>query len=211
MPTLQEAVQGHVNGHQKGRDVPPEKLYDFTFEGTGRAVQVRKLSTLIRDEVRRAVRRDPQFPKEPEPPLVEVDYGAGKIIQPHRGHPVYQELLKEWQAKFSDEVSERLITLVIHRGVVCEVDEQAVAQVRSDMAAAKSPLDDYCDHYVYVAFVCVGPYNDYQALLKAIFERTMPSDEAVQAHKDSFRGDVRGQVDLASESGPDRDGEAGPV
>jgi len=199
MPTLTEAVNGHV---QKGREVPPEKLYDFTFEGTGRTVQVRKLSALLRDEVRRAVRRDPDFPKEPEPPMEEIDYGDRKMRHPNRGHPVYQQLLAEWNADLSRESGERLVALVIRRGVVCAVDAEAVKRLRADMAAIGVDLSAYDDHYVYVAFVCVGPSADYQELLKAVFERSMPSEEAVQAHIDSFRSPVSEKEPLAPEPGP---------
>lgn len=186
MPTLTEAT----GGRQPGRAAPPERLYDHVFEGTGRAVQVRKLSALIRDEVRRQVKRLPDF-AEPQPPIVTVDYGEGKIKQPHRAHPLYQELLADWNARVTQAASDRLVELVIRRAVVCDIDPAAVAQVRADMAAVATPLDEYDDHYVYVAFVCIGPYADYQELLKAVFERSMPSPEAVQAHKDSFRGDLR--------------------
>ena len=197
MPTRAEAV----NGRQKGRDAPPEKLYDFTFDGTGRVVQIRKLSALVRDEVRRQIKKAPDY-AEPQPPLVEVDYGNGKITQPHRGHPIYQELLADWNARVTQASSDRLVDLVIRRAVVCEVDLAAVAQMRADMAAVSTPLDDYDDHYVYVAFVCIGPYADYQELLKAVFERSMPSVEAVQAHKDSFPSDLRdtGSVELEPRS-----------
>ena len=191
----------HTNGHHQGRDVPPEKLYPFTFEGTGRTVQIRKLSALIRDEVRRAIRRDPTFPKEPEPPLQEVDYGEGKVKRPNRQHAVYLAMQKEWQARLSEELSERLVTLVINRAVVCEVDEAAVTQARADMGAVGVSLDEYDDHYVYVAFVCIGPMHDYNELLRAVFERSMPSEEAVQAHIDSFRGAVSGQEPVASGAG----------
>lgn len=209
MPTLSEAVQQHTNGHQKGRDVPPEKLYPFVFESTGRTVYIRKVSALLRDEIHRAVRRDPAFPKEPEPPIQEVDYGDdNKVKRPNRQHSVYLELQKEWQAKYLEEVNERLAVVAIHRGVVCDIDDTAVKQMREEMAASGVPLDDYCDHYVYVAFVCVGPTADYRELLKAVFDRSTPPAEAVQAHKDSFRSDVRDEEPVASEPGPDRDGAA---
>lgn len=207
MPTLQEAVEHHANGRQKGRDVPPEKLYPFTFEGTGRTVQIRKISSLIRDEVNRAIRRDPSFPKEPEPPTEEIDYGDRKIAHANRSHPIYLGLMREWRVQFQTEVGERLFNLVVRRAVVCEIDAAAVAQARADMAAVGVALDEYDDQYVYVAFVCVGPQADYQELLDAVFNRAMPSQEAVQAHKDSFRGDDRAgrerEEHLASEPGPD--------
>lgn len=190
-----------VNGRVKGREAPPELLYPFTFEGTGRTVQIRKLSALIRDEVRRQVKRSPGF-EEPQPPMVEVDYGDGKVRQPHRAHPVYQELLSDWNARITQEAADRLERLVIQRAVVCEVDEQAVKAMRADMAAVQTPLDDYDDHHVYVAFVCVGPQQDYNELLAAVFNRSLPSREAVQAHIDSFRGPVRGEEPVAPEPGP---------
>lgn len=191
-----------INGHQKGRAVPPEKLYDFTFEGTGRTVQIRKLSALVRDEVRRQVKKSPGY-AEPEPPMVEVDYGDDKKIrQPNRAHPVYQELLREWNARVAQEAGDRIVDLIIRRAVVCDVDTAAVAALRADMAAIGTPIDEYDDHYVYVAFVCVGPYADYTDLLKAVFERSTPTQEAVQAHLDSFRSAVRDEEHLAPEPRP---------
>lgn len=181
-----------LNGaeHPKGRAAPPEKLEEFTFQGTGRTVQVRKLSTLIRDEVRRQVIRDPAF-AEPQPPRQEVDYGDGKVKIAHRGHPVYQQLMAEWRERLNQEVGDRLVNLVIRRGVVCEVDTEAVATIRAALAEESIDTSAMSDHYVYVAFVCVGPYEDYTDLLKAVFERSTPAEAAVQAHIDSFRGDVR--------------------
>lgn len=191
-------VLEHTNGVVKGRAVPPEHLEDFTFQGTGRTVQVRKISTLIRDEVRRQVRRDPRF-AEPEPPQQEVDYGDGKIKIAHRGHPVYVQLLKEYNERVAQEVGDRLVGLVIQRGVVCEVDQAAVDHVRANLAEQQIDTAALDNHYVYVAFVCIGPYEDYTDLLKAVFERSQPMEAAVKAHLDSFRGDVRGPGHLESE------------
>lgn len=136
--------------------------------------------------------------------MEEIDYGDQKMRHPNRGHPVYQQLLAEWHADLSRESGERLVALVIRRGVVCEVDAAAVKRLRADMAAIGVDLSEYDDHYVYVAFVCVGPSADYQELLKAVFERSIPSEEAVQAHLDSFRSDDREEGEreehLASES-----------
>lgn len=198
MPTLTKEA---TNGHQKGRAVPPETLYDHIFQDTGRAIQIRKLSALARDEVRRQVKRSSGF-EEPQPPIVEVDYGEGKIKQPHRAHPVYQELLKEWNARVTQEAGERIAAFAIRRATVCEVDEAAVAAMRAFMASIDTPLDAYDDLYVYIAFVCVGSQQDYNEFLAAVFNRSIPSQEAIQAHLDSFRGAVRGEKPVASEPGP---------
>lgn len=204
-----ETLNG-VESRTKGRATPPEKLEDFTFQGTGRTVQVRKLSTLIRDEVRRQVRRDPAF-AEPEPPQQEVDYGDGKVRVANRAHPVYQQLLAEWRERLNSEVGDRLVNLVIRRGVVCEVDQEAVATIRAVLDEEAIDTSAMTDHYVYVAFVCVGPYEDYTDLLRAVFERSTPSEAAVQAHLDSFRGDVRRGGSMESEPDPAARSEGDPV
>lgn len=182
-----------------GRAVPAELLYSYTFAGTGRTVNVRKLSALIRDEVRRVVQRDVAFTK-PEPPLVSVDYGTGTIEQPHTGHPVYIERLADWQRRVNSEVGDRLTRLVVRRAVVCDVDTVAVATARADMLDIGVDLDSYTDHEVFVRFVCVGPNDDWVDLLRVVFERSAPSAEAVQAHVDSFRADVRGEAALPPKS-----------
>lgn len=184
-----------------GRAVPPEKLEPFTFRDTGRTVAIRKVSTLLRAEVRRQVLRDPEF-AEPQPPQSTVDYGDGNIQIPHTGHPVYVQLRAAWSARVAAAVGERLKPIAIRRGVVAEIDADAVARIRADMAALGVPLDDYDDAYVYVAFVCIGSEDDWTELLKAIFERSAPSEEAVQAHMATFPGDVRGPGPVGGVAGP---------
>lgn len=176
-----------------GRTAPPEKLEDFTFQDTGRTVQIRKVSTLMRNEIYRQVCNAPGF-EEPEPPQTEVDYGDGKISIPNPAHPVYQQLRREWQAKVNREVGERLKRIVIRRGVVVEdIDQAAVDQARADLASEQIDTSAYDDRYVYLAFVCIGSESDWVDLLKAVYERSAPQEAAIAAHIASFPGDVRGQ------------------
>jgi hypothetical protein len=180
---------------KNGRTPPPEKLYDFTFEDTGRSVQIRKVSTLLRAEIRRQVVALPAF-AEPQPPQAEVDYGEGKVKIPNPAHPIYQQLKSEWNRRVLDEVAARLKRRAIQHGVVVEVDLDAVAQARAHAAEDGIDLSAYDDHYVYVAFVCVGSESDWTDLLKAVFERAAPQEAAVQAHIASFPADVPGQAAL---------------
>lgn len=176
--------------YPRGRAVPPEKLEPFTFEGTGRTVLVRKLPTFWRDTLRKQVRTLPGF-EEPQPPLVEVDYGEGKIKREHRGHPIYQELLKEWHDRVEREVGERITPFVIRRGVVCEVDEDAVKERRAWAAEDGLDLSGMDDYYIYVAFCCIGPFSDWMDLLKAVFERSSPQEAAIAEYKAAFQGNLR--------------------
>lgn len=177
---------------KNGRTPPIEKRYDFTFEDTGRTVQIRKVSTLLRAEIRRQVVALPAF-AEPQPPQSTVDYGDGQIQIPNPAHPVYQQLRLEWNRRVQDEVSARLKTIAIRRGVVADIDADAVATARANAAEDGIDLSAYDDQYVYVAFVCIGSESDWVDLLKAIFERAAPQEAAVQAHIASFPADVPGQ------------------
>lgn len=183
---------------KNGRTPPPERLYDFTFQDTGRTIQIRKVSSLLRAETRRQVAQSPGF-EEPQPPQSEVDYGEGKILIPNPAHPVYQDLRREWNRRVSEEAGNRLRGLAVRRGVVCEVDSDAVAQVRADMATEGIDLSAFDDRYVYVAFVCVGSEDDWQDLLDAVFKRAAPQEAAIETHIAAFQPDVQGQTALQLE------------
>ena len=176
---------------KNGRTPPPEVLYDHTFQDTGRSVQIRKVSSLLRQETRRQVAQSAGF-EEPQPPTSTVDYGDGNVTIPNQSHPVYQDLKRAWTARVNEETGERLRRLAIRRGVVCDVDEGAVAGVRADLAAEGVDLASFDDHYVYVAFVCVGSDDDWTDLLRAIFERSAPQEAAIQAHIAGFQPDLPG-------------------
>lgn len=176
---------------KNGRTPPAEKLESFTFKDTGRTVQIRKVSTLLRTESRRQIMQSPGY-EEPQPPMTQVDYGDGKVTIPHPGHPVYQQLHREWEERVREAATDRLRTIAIRRGVVVdEVDHAAVAAVRSDMAELGIDLSGYDDTYVYVAFVCIGSEEDWVDLLKAIFDRSLPSEGAIQQHIATFQPDVQ--------------------
>jgi hypothetical protein len=184
---------------KNGRTPPPEKLYDFTFRDTGRTVQIRKISTLLRAEVRRGLVAQPAY-AEPQPPQSEVDYGEGKVRIPNPAHPVYQQLLAAWRGRLQDAISERLKVLAIKRGVVCAVDSDALARARANALEDGIDLSGYDDHYAYVAFVCIGSEDDWAELLRAIFERAAPQEAAVQSHIEAFQPDVQRQAAVQPES-----------
>lgn len=179
----------------KGRAAPdptPERLEIWTSPDTGRTLQIRKVSTLLRAEMRKQVLGDPDF-AEPKPPQSEVDYGDGKVRIANRAHPVYQQLLMEWQVRVQEEMTKRLRAAALDRGVVAsEIDVAAVAEVREMMARGGTDLSSYDDRHVYIAFVCVGSEEDWTDLLKVIFQRSAPQEAAVQAHIATFQPDVPG-------------------
>lgn len=177
----------------QGRNAQGERLEPFTFQDTGRSVQIRKVSTLIRSEIRRQIVSDPHF-AEPAPPTSEVDYGNGMVQIANRAHPTYQQLLREWEQRVQEELSERLKQIVLTRGVVVDaIDGAAVQSTRADLASIGIDTTAYDDRYVYLAFVCIGSDADWTELLRAVFQRAAPQEAAIAAHIATFPGDVPGQ------------------
>lgn len=171
----------------KGRTVPP--LPEHTFKDTGITVNIRRLSPLTADEVTKAIRKERPVPKAPEN---LVDYGDGKKVpEPNTADPAYIVEVNAYNAWLNEEVGKRLMHLIIHRAVVCDVDADAVAALRADLADIGVTLEDD-DKTVYVQHICVGTMDDLEELRQAVMERSQPTEKEIQANLDSFRGDVSG-------------------
>jgi hypothetical protein len=159
-----------------------ETLIDFTFHDTGKVVKIRKVSPMI------AVDIDASIPT-PEPPTQEVDYGPpkGKVKEPNYSDGGYLLALEERRLKVG-----RMVTKAnIRRGVVIEGDDwkQEVSDYRKFIQdTTGAPLADEDDLYIYVTRICVGTQADLQDLFDAISKRSQPTEGAIEAAKDSFRG-----------------------
>lgn len=186
--------------HQ-GRTPPPELLIDHVIPSTGRTIHIRKLSVFTRNAIRAGViAGDP----EPDPPIITIDYGDGQLREPNRGHPEYQRRMHEWRTRTNTAIAERLTELFLRRGIVVhphEVDADAVAQARADLAAVGADVADLDDTQVYIRFVCIGPDDDWTDIQKLIWERAAPSEAAIQAQIATFRPDLPGEATLPPEPG----------
>ena len=171
-----------TNGHTNGRAVPA--LMTHTFADTGMTVGIRKLSPLLRDDIDIALRRE--FP-EPAPPVVDTELGP----EVNAADETYLKRRAEWMVAHVERRSERMLRVAIKRGIEVEVDADAVAALRADMAEQGVTLDDD-DKFVYVSRICIGSTEDLQELYDALTRRSMPTRQAVEAHKATFPGDVQG-------------------
>lgn len=170
------------NGQVRGRAVPV--LHQHTIADTGIAVNIRKISPMLRDDVEQAVRK--KFPP-PAVPITETELGK----EENPADPDHQKALAAWTAEHIGRVGDELLRLAIQRGIEVEIDHGAVAALRDDMAALGVDLDPD-DKYVYVTRICVGSQDDLKELSAAIFARSMPTREAVEGHKATFRDNVQG-------------------
>lgn len=191
MSTLTE----RVNGRYAISSVPKH-----TFRDSGVVVTLHKLGPLTNNEIIQAVRRELASDK-PEPPMIEVDYGKGKIEQPHTGHPVYAERLAAWESRVNALANERLFKVACLVAVEVSIGEAERKQIadRKRLLRLTGGLDwqddpelteAENDQVFYISHIAIASPEDLKEFYQAIATRNGPSEAAVQAHKDSFPSDV---------------------
>lgn len=161
-----------------GRKVAP--LPAFVFQDTGITVQIRKVSPSIGTEIRKA------FPP-PKPPVHRVEIGGQMVDEANEADPDYERAYQEWGLM----VEAKAAKLYIKRGVECEVDHEAVAKLKSDMAEEGIDLDGD-DKYLYIRYICIGTEADYQDLIMAITRRSQPTEVATAEAIETFQPAVSG-------------------
>jgi hypothetical protein len=196
------------NGRQRPRAVPAVPTH--TFRDSGITVKLHKLSPMTSQELIANVRRELADTK-PEPPLFEQDYGRGKIEEPNVGHPVYQRLLSEWEASVNKLANDRLFRLACLVAVEVEMTPEVQAEIARKkrlfrLAARLEWHDDpelepfENDQIFYVTHICCASPDDVQEFYQAIALRSQPTEAAIEQHKQSFRSDVQGSLDLEQPS-----------
>lgn len=193
-----------TNGHVKGRAVPP--LPSHTFKDSGVTVRLHKLSPMTGQEIHAVVERE-LADERPRPPVVEVDYGQGKIARPHEGDPVYQELLAAWRKRVNAIANDRLFKVAALLAVeltIGDAERTQIARTKKYLRLAgklewqNDPELDEAenDQLFYMTHIACGSGEDLQEFYQAIATRSQPTEAAIERHKESFPGDVSGAVDL---------------
>jgi hypothetical protein len=156
----------------------PGELTPFTFKDTGISVKIRKVSPLLINELYKL------YPA-PKPPLQEVDYGDGKkVMEPNEAHPDHVQAL----ADHNVQIYEQMKKLLVKRGVVCEVDKEAVDELRQFWNEEYGKELEGTDLEVYVFYICAGSDVDIDDLMTVITRRSQPTKEAKELAKITFPG-----------------------
>lgn len=174
--------------HRQGGGRTPPPLPSFTFPTSGITVQIRRLGPFTSDELTKAVIR--QHPR-PQPPMNRVEIGGEVRDEPNDADPDYVTSLAAWERAVRSHASEKLFDLVVNYSVVCEIDADAVEQARLMLQMIdSSAVTDASDRAVYVKHVCILSQEDVTKLLAFVTSQSQPTEEAVQAHVETFPGDV---------------------
>lgn len=154
------------------------ELTSHVFKDTGVTIQIRKVSPMLVMEIKR------QFP-EPKPPTNKVDYGDGnEVEESNYAHPDYARALED----YNQELEKRIRRLLIKRGVVCNVDKQAVDELREFWKAEyEMDLPESDDLMAYISYICIGTDSDMEELLNAIMRRSQPTELAIAEATRAFQ------------------------
>lgn len=169
--------------------IPLSRAIPFTFPDSGITVGLYRLAPDTITLIRQAIKKE--F-SPPQPPTQTVEFADGTSRQErNEADPEYTAALKRYEYEAAEKTADRMMRLIARRAEV-EVDNEAVFHFRADMEAIGVPVEETDDKAVYVRHICVSSEGDYTALTDFIMQRSQPTKEAVDAHKDSFRGDVPG-------------------
>lgn len=180
-------TQEAINGRVKGRAAPP--LPAFTFPDSGITVGLRRFAPDTQDSIVRAIQRDRP---PPAVPLVTVEYEEGQPTEePNPADPDYQQALSDYLQWIALETSKKLVDLALRR-IEVAVDQAAVDQLRADMAAIGTPIEDDDDRMVYIRHICISSTYDLTSMLAYLQRRSLPTEAAVQEFLESFQRPVSG-------------------
>lgn len=180
-----ERANGH---HPKGRAVPA--LPAFTFPDSGITVGLRRFAPDTQDQIARALQRE--NPPPPVPMVEGIERADGTFeLEPNAADPDYQQALSEYMQQIILQVSAKLVDLALRRMEV-EVDQAAVNQLRDDMAAIGTPIEDTDDRMVYIRHLCISSTYDLTAMMAYLQRRSLPTEVAVQEFLESFQRPVSG-------------------
>lgn len=188
-----------LNGKARGRVVP---LPTHTFKDSGVTVCLHKLSPMTSQEIISQVRRE-LAEEEPQPPVIEVNYGRGPVQEANPGDPRYVERHQAWEQQVSRIANERLFKLAALDAVEIEIGDAERAQIAKTKRYLKvaAHVDwhddpdltpDENDQYFYVRHVACGSAEDIQEFYAAIATRSQPTEAAIERHKATFQGDIQG-------------------
>ena len=154
-------------------------LTEVTLPDSGKTLRVRRVPIFLMREVQKAVKR-------PTPPMVEVVYETGARREANRADPDYLEALDEYQMA----LGEKMIRVVVRRGVEVDIDQEAVDQLRADLADLGLPAEAD-DKYLYIVHICCETDQDLKALQDAVLRRSQPTEEATAEAIERFPAEVQ--------------------
>jgi hypothetical protein len=161
------------------------KKHDFTFESSGVVVRFRKVNPLVSIDVRTAAQKS-----KPQAPVEQLEVAGVLTEVKNEDDPDYVELMDIWEDDLQHKINEAYVKqsklefltkdgerLIEYAGWREEVDAYR------KMVGVK--IED-SDEWVFLTRI-ISVEEELRDFYQAISSATLPSPEAIQAAKDSFR------------------------
>lgn len=187
----------------RGRAAPARTRH--TFKDSGITVELHKIGPTTIGRLFEAIRKEAEsYPLDhphryPEPPTEEIDIGGVLNRERNVNDPDYRAKLDIWNAWARSEGNDRFLRIAAADAVIPldttdeEIAQQA-AKVRRRMAAEGVIIPSFAqydaeenDRIVWVTYVCIGSAEDLQEFYAALTQRTIVSEEAIEAHTATFQ------------------------
>lgn len=201
-PVLLNHITSNVERRQKGRRVP--ELPTYLFEETGVEVHIRRLGPFTMDEIRKTLKKQRQPPTVPTI-VVEVGDMAVKMREPNPNDPTYRQELQDYNVWLATSTGEKMVDLMVNYCIVVEPEPDIVAEKRELLALIDGELNaTYSDREVYVRHYLMASTEALEGVQNFILGRSMPTQEAVEEHIESFPSDVQGEATVSTPGAPIR-------
>lgn len=162
-----------------GRAVPPPPTHTFP---NGAVATVRQPSQFTLAAIEIGIRT--QHPK-PQPPLAP---GVGGELEPNPADPAYEADVRAWQ----EQVQLRTFDALLELYVDVAVDQAELDTLAGALDRVGVQLAEVSDKVAYIKHCCVRDLARDLAPVAALIRGEIPTEADVQAHVETFSGDVGG-------------------
>lgn len=178
-----------------GRSTPDHPTITLS---SGHAVRCRRVSPDTPARLQAAAMREladsrPLVPTERA--AVGEDPRTREVIYqdiPRPDDAAYLAAFASWEGQVRLRAAHKLRQLLEDYAVLSEVDMEAVTALQAVHAALGDPLDAESGLQIWLWRIVAPTSEDQSALMAFVLGRSVPDREAIQAQKDTFRGDVPG-------------------
>jgi len=173
----------HVNGHAK-----PAQAQWITLS-SGISVKLNRQPGDVMGKAQAAAERELEADRPAVPTQkMETEPNVWRDI-PNEHNPEYQAALAEWRGRVSSATSQKLLLVMERIGLVFEVDQARLDDLRETYALLGIELPEN-DRSAYLGYV-IAPTNDDQSrLFMEVFGRGLPQEAQVALHRRMFPGNL---------------------
>ena len=119
---------------------------------------------------------------------METEPGVFRDI-PNEHNPEYIAAMSEWRTKVASATSQKLLVIMERIGLVFEVDQQRLADLRETYAMLGIELPEN-DRSAYLGYVIAPTNEDQSRLFMEVFGRGLPQEAQVALHRRMFPGSL---------------------